>query len=244
MQANFIVSPCCVGKLSSRKRNPYVYHATSSNEATISYPQSSKFCQLISNQDKFDSLAKAADYSDFKDMRSSRNATRRAAKALLEFDRIFFMKEQFGYDEVVLTRMSPWEASPKNDILLGWFHRNKKLISGPYDCNILLLEPCVDSNVDIQLAINQLISLPKTNGSKTQEAIVGDGMEWSKEEVDEYTFILEEFKDSSLTVKMFPVGMGKRKRKLIHFLAETKFYFKHWGEGKKAGEKTVVIKKR
>ena len=76
------------------------------------------------SQQQFDILAKAADYSDLGDMRTCRNATRRTAKSLLEMDRLLYMKETFGYDHVVLTRMDPWEATPKNDILMGWMDEN------------------------------------------------------------------------------------------------------------------------
>lgn len=38
----------------------------------------------------------------------------------------------------------------------------------------------------------------------------------------------------------FPTGMGARKRKLIHFVAEN-LGISHWGEGRKDAEKTVVV---
>ncbi|KAL7564183.1 hypothetical protein ACA910_021613 [Epithemia clementina (nom. ined.)] len=86
-------------------------------------------------------LAKAADYGDEEEdsgdtvngiggggaaIRNSNssffgrnNATRRMAKALLETDRLLFLQERYGY-ETALTRMEPWDATPKNDILLAW----------------------------------------------------------------------------------------------------------------------------
>jgi hypothetical protein len=249
-KARFIVSPCCVGKLSSQKRNPYVYHATSANEATVTYPQSSTFCKLIPTQDKFDSLAKAADYSDVQDMRTSRNATRRTAKALLESDRLLFMKERYQYDEVVLTRMKPWEASPKNDILLGWFYRNEKSITGPYDNydgGFESVKPCVDCNMDIEMAINQLVqpkpAINEEKNSVSNKILSGDDVDWNREEIQEYANILHEFIQSDLSLKRFPTRMGSRKRKLVHFLAE-KMKLLHWCEGKKVAEKIVVIAKK
>lgn len=246
--AHFVVSPCCVGKLSSQKNNPYIYHATAKNEATVSYPQSSSFCQIIPNRDKFDSLAKAADYSDIDEMRSNRNATRRTAKALLESDRLFFMKERYGYDEVVLTRMSPWEASPKNDILLGWFNKNRKCLRGPYNDgggteNVV---PCVDCNADIGLAVSKLIlpeSSERTEGLPTLKDSSSDAVDWSKDEFDEVTYILQQFKQSDSSLKRFPTRMGTRKRKLVHFIAE-KMNLLHWSEGKKVSNKIVVIAKQ
>ena len=100
-KANFVVSPCCVGKLKKKKRNPYIYHATAANEATISYPQSSMFCTIIPKGEKFDALAKAADYGEMENLRTPRNASRRTAKSLLEMDRLLYMKETYGYDDVV-----------------------------------------------------------------------------------------------------------------------------------------------
>ena len=38
----------------------------------------------------------------------------------------------------------------------------------------------------------------------------------------------------------FPTGMGSRKRKLIHYVAE-QMNLKHWGIGNKNAEKTVVV---
>ena len=247
-KANFVVSPCCVGKLSSQKQNPYVYHATSSNDETVSYPQSSTFCKLISNRDKFDSLAKAADYSSMDDMRTKKNATRRTAKALLESDRLLFMKEKYGYDDVVLTRMSPWEASPKNDILIGWFDGNEKSFIGPYTNNAVGFEsvlPCEDCNADVLLAVSQLT----TTGSTSQKVpasttnVSSEEVNWSKEEIDEFTTILQLFMETDLSSKRFPTSLGPRKRKLVHFLAE-KMNLIHWSEGKKNADKIVVVAKR
>ena len=167
-EANFIVSPCCVGKLSSQTHNPYIYHATATNEPTISYPQSSGFCKCISrssnsSKDMFDILAKAACYSEMQDMRTCRNATRRTAKSLLEMDRLLFMKETYHYDHVVLTRMDPWEASPKNDILMGWIgkKRDKVILSDPYydsHGGVENVQPCCECNADAKSTINALVS--------------------------------------------------------------------------------------
>ena len=86
-----------------------------SNEATISYPQSSLFCKLISNQDDWDKLAKAADYSNELEIQTDQNAPRRTAKALLETDRRLFLEERYQYKTAML-KMEPLEATPKNDI--------------------------------------------------------------------------------------------------------------------------------
>ena len=64
------------------------------------------------------------------------------------------MKGKVGIDEAVLTRMLPYEASLKNDILLGWFENTAKSISGPYDdrdwdfANMKRFDDC---NLDIKM---------------------------------------------------------------------------------------------
>lgn len=129
-----VVAPCCVGKLSTRVVNPDIYHATGedvyplficfspevltfkgSNQATISYPQSSLFCRLISDQDDWDKLAKAADYSNELEFKTVQNAPRRTAKALLETDRMLFLEERYQY-KTALLKMYPLESTPKHDI--------------------------------------------------------------------------------------------------------------------------------
>lgn len=274
-KANFIVSPCCVGKLSRQTHNPYIYHATATNEPTISYPQSSLFCKSVSHscqsqsnsgisEDKFDILAKAADYSEMQDMRTSRNASRRTAKSLLEMDRLLFMKETYHYDQVVLTRMDPWEASPKNDILMGWMggKRDQILLSDPYynsHGGMKNVQPCSESNADIRITIDELVSpncenlphyLRETNAEVSNRSTIitsnkgatGDMVDWTESEEESLMQILQGFVQSneSGAEKRFPTGMGSRKRKLVHYLAE-KMNLRHWGEGKKGTEKIVVV---
>ena len=65
----------------------------------------------------------------------------------------------------------------------------------------------------------------------------------SKEEIDEFTTILQLFMETDLSSKRFPTSLGPRKRKLVHFLAE-KMNLIHWSEGKKNADKIVVVAKR
>ena len=304
--ANFIVSPCCVGKLSQKKKNPYIYQATSGNDPTITYPQSSTFCQIISNTNggsstspcsgdgnenknkygnnfgkrmhstPFDEIAKAGDYSEMKDMRTGRNATRRTAKALLEMDRLLYMKETYGYDEICLTRMDPWEATPKNDILLGWRKGDSPYRSMYGDGGVGDVPACPDCNADIELAVNQLIvpagsssacvsggvevpSSQSGHDSNNTKGSDGNGtlpvptsasisssvgiIDWSEEERDEIQSTLDIFVKSPDTIYKFKAGMGKRKRKLIHFLVNEIPNMTSWSEGKKSAEKITVVGK-
>lgn len=123
--SSIVVAPCCVGKLSLAAFNPDVYRATGQNSATVTYPQSALFCQVIksdASQQKqegdWNALAKAADYSNENEFRSSRNASRRTAKALLETDRRLFLES--NQYRTALMKMKPLEVTPKNDILVAW----------------------------------------------------------------------------------------------------------------------------
>jgi len=237
--ANFIVSPCCVGKLSQTKRNPYIYHATAGNEPTISYPQSATFCEIIPSSSDFDVLAKSADYSDIQDMRTSRNAIRRTAKALLETDRLLYMKETFGYSDIALTRMDPWEASPKNDILVGW-RKKANGVGSPYRkiSDHAYPPPCSTCNRDIDSAIDQLLApVPEV---ENVSCVFGD---WTEDENGKIEAELRAFIASANDTFKFPTGMGPRRRKLVHAIAE-RLDLAHWSEGKKSADKIAVVEKK
>ena len=132
-KANFVTCPCCIGKLSRKVKNPYIYQATNENTPTVNYPQSSHFQNILKSID-WDILAKAADYgeghssskmnlqeNDQSLMRANIKQCnhRKVAKTLVEVDRLLYMKDKFGY-QVALTKMEPGVKTPKNDILLGW----------------------------------------------------------------------------------------------------------------------------
>ena len=136
--ACFVVCSCCSGKLSRDASNPYTYHSTGRNENAIRYPQSKVFSSLGHDVDRrsdnddthhkmtpdmFDDISKAADYSELGDLCTPRNACRRAAKSLVEWDRLLYVKECTIYScrgNVILSRMQPLEATSKNDIIIGW----------------------------------------------------------------------------------------------------------------------------
>jgi hypothetical protein len=137
-----IVAPCCVGKLSAKSHNPYIYLATGSNGPTIQYPRSNQFRNVIQHVDDWNALAEAADYGDTPTINTEQqndqistvdvpddnhttkqNGThlslRKVAKSLLETDRCYYLQETFGYT-TLLTQMEPNDASPKNDIIVAW----------------------------------------------------------------------------------------------------------------------------
>jgi len=285
------VAPCCVGKLSTETFNPDVYHATGRNNATVRYPQSALFCRVLES-DKSDSnsnsksndkknsntkeedwnaLAKAADYSNEHEFRTSRNASRRTAKALLETDRRLFLETNRYL--TALTKMKPLEVTPKNDILVAW--RPELYREVETDPKTLFCTPDAECLADIEVAKSHLLlsSIPTTvdtadsatdsnadsntttntnNKTSTNTILQSQGVrnDWTEQEEDEIKKSITDFlertntdTDSKKEVLVFPSRMGGRKRKLIHYIAE-KLNLAHWGQGKKDSEKTVAVARR
>jgi hypothetical protein len=272
-KASWVVCSCCCGKLRREALNPYIFQSTGGNEKEISYPQSkilSSFMNVtVDNDDgddnarRFDEIARAADYSELGDVRKPRNACRRAAKSLVEWDRLLYCKEHGDTDgcvSVVLTRMVPWEASTKNDILIGWYdpscnpYRRRGAACEDTACDNMSNEDLISdmppddpaSQVDFQIALRHLFggSAAHENGKDTvpdTNIIACDQNDWSAEEVKEIKTQLETFvNDCAEGTLRFHRGMGPRKRKLIHYVAEI-MGLRHWGEGKKDAEKIVVV---
>lgn len=279
-----VVAPCCVGKLSKRALNPDVYHATGSNVATVSYPQSEIFCRLIGTRNEktdttqqaeedWNALAKAADYSNEGEVRTSRNATRRTAKALLEKDRQLFLETMYGY-RTALTRMEPLEATPKNDILIAWkttpSMTDKMEDNNSCDDDLHLFQlfgrPDDASQSDIHVAKSHLLLCTNTkniddstnlgNGAAalrkdlTQNVTPRSSNDWTQEEemavqkaIDKFLETTKDMDDALNQVLIFPTRMGGRKRKLIHFVAGQKG-LAHWSVGYKDRDKTVAVARR
>ena len=272
-RATCVFCPCCVGKLNDTRRNPYVWQATGDNAPTVRYPQSRAFRRIVTSRGDWNALAKAADYSDVGQFRTARNATRRAAKALVEADRIQFLREEFQYSHVVMTRMVPWEASPKNDIILAWneaVNQSNDLVVG----STVSLAPDEACMADIQLTREHLFG-PLLSSSQQEVKVEAQAQQqrsasvyWDHEEELEIRKTLREFFFSSdlpttttepchvghdrqtqehqraataaPKVYVFPTGMGGRKRKIVHYVAE-QLKLAHWGQGRKEWEKTVAV---
>lgn len=247
--ASIVVAPCCVGKLSVKAFNPDIFHATGQNCPTIKYPQSKVFCRLITStststsvnsndkknnikkqEEDWNALAKAADYSNVNEFRSSRNASRRTAKALLETDRRLFLEENMY--TTALMKMFPLHCSPKNDILVAWRSRE-------VDANRFFSTTDTESNADIVISKSHLL-LSSSN------KVFTDHNDWTNDEEAEIKKIIDTFlekDDPTKQVMIFPTRMGSRQRKLIHYVAN-KLNIAHWSVGKKDSEKTVAIAKR
>jgi Methyltransferase domain len=245
---SLVMAPCCVGKLSRQALNPDIYHATGQNTPTVVYPQSSTVCPLIPDPADWDALAKAADYSNEQESRTARNATRRTAKAVLETDRRLFL-ESYAY-RTALVRMDPWEATPKNDIVVAWDPTK----FSPDDS--LFRATDHDAEADMQVVRAQLLEAPghsTTTGSTAADGThcaVVENSDWTKDEEEEIHTQISDFlhhtermPDKMDQVLLFPTRMGGRKRKLIHFVANT-FDLAHWSVGDKDSEKTVAVARR
>ncbi|KAL3908881.1 MAG: hypothetical protein SGARI_002864, partial [Bacillariaceae sp.] len=270
-----VMAPCCVGKLSQKAFNPDVFNATGQHGRAVSYPQSSLFCQLVGSDgqenetkatpatiskdsrrqtDDWDSLAKAADYSNDQECGTSRNATRRAAKALLEYDRQLFIEEQRISSDccdfrTALMRMEPLDCSPKNDILVAW----RVDVYGE-SVRQLFSIPDAQCQEDIRVAKAHLLESQGLDGEiSVNRDNNTDSMgrcDWTPEEEEEikrtiFDF-LERTKDTDGFMDemlLFPTRMGGRKRKLIHFVAG-QMELAHWSHGSKDSEKTVAVARR
>lgn len=238
---SIVIAPCCVGKLSRKVQNPDIFIATGQNASEVSYPQSSTFCQVISNPNDWDALAKAADYSNEQEVRTNRNATRRIAKALLETDRRLFLENKFKY-RTAMMRMDPWEVTPKNDIIVAWKEDKIRVSEGVF------VNPDNECEADLQVAEAQLLIGPTSNSSLLSSSMISS--DWSSDEEAAIRKEIENFLEGTNDennkmdqVFVSPTRMGSRKRKLIHFVAG-KFDLAHWSVGEKDGEKTVAVARR
>jgi hypothetical protein len=298
-----------VGKLAVGNKNPYIYQATGRNGPTVTYPQSTAFCQIMgssssttrqaaaattttgggvetetgrstistdtattttttnstthddNNNNNHDDdndwnmLARAADYSCMPESRTSRNAARRTAKALIETDRRLQLQQVAGY-QTALVCMDPWECTPKNDILLAWQRENDNSLS-PSKTRTINIHPSLltlDTACEADIRQTKQHLLVATASSLSlEEAQHGgerDAVDWTWEEEGEIRRQLEEFlhnatnnDDHNSAVFVFPTRLGGRKRKLIHYVA-AKMKLAHWTHGKKSAEKTVAVARR
>lgn len=231
--AAFVAAPCCTGKLGRAAFDPYVYHSSGGNAPTVDFPQSAYYRGVLGvSPADFDALARAADHAG--DEHAS--GVKRAAKIFLEADRLASCVERYGYDrtQVALTRMEPLDASPKNDILLGWGASVGTLIRAPYEGGA---DACSD-DLDIAEAKRRLLF---------QDAAIG-GIDWSADEEriirDHLQEILYSTDQRTVSaenrVVCLPIGMDSRRRRLVHFVAE-KMGLVHWSHGTRGGEKTVCL---
>ena len=181
-------------------------------------------------------MAKAADYSDIEQVRSSRNAVPRTAKALLETDRRRVLEETHGW-RTRLARMELWEATPKNDILIArdptYYHDSAEGPLGPEQ---------VDAACSKDLAWTKehlfCVHVPITSSTPTLNTNNDDGgpqptvsvpqTDWSRTEGQEIRSILKGvIQQNSRKPYIFGEALSPRKRKILHAIAE-ELGLKHW----------------
>jgi Methyltransferase TRM13 len=305
--ASLVFCPCCVGKLNAQRKNPYVWQATGTNMPTISYPQSKLFQQYISSTDDWNALAQAADYSSHTcssscnsndnntnndddtttiphESRTHSNAIRRTAKALVETDRLLFLQQQTTATkntrtyETALTRMIPWEATPKNDIIMAWPTSTARKRGSEWNTTTTIARQSwmdateLECESDIQQTRNLLVGndhSPSGSRAATENRhayatanvngangiVVQDSIYWTAQEEIEIRNRLQAYffnhhdddhddlhhhDQHERKILVFPTGMGRRKRKLVHHVAEI-LNLAHWCEGHKAADKTVAV---
>lgn len=220
-KASFVVCSCCCGKLQSEAKNPYVFQSTGGNDKEISYPQSKKMLASLERGSEqegigskghhnkpankkqqeiaFDEIAKASDYSEIGDIRKPKNACRRAAKALVEWDRLLYANECLGCadshkasenvtENVILSRMVPWECSVKNDILIGWFEDSCNPYRQHQKTSISIPDDTSCDN-DFKVALNHLFG----NDTGSSGSTTSTQNDWTTQEEKEVLLEIEQF---------------------------------------------------
>jgi len=131
------------------------------------------------------------------------------------------------YYQVGLTRMDPWECSPKNDILLGWVSTSSSATSSSLDSstNNGLSSPygsiskqddypkCQDCFQDMEATIHHLFSTTTTttkeedddalleDDTQQQQQQQHDQVDWTKEEEKEIHTLLSQFVQQVETIQ-------------------------------------------
>lgn len=136
---------------------------------------------------------------------------RRVAKMLVEEDRALWLREG-GY-QTRLVKMRPLDCTPKNDVLVAW-----KGGGAEWDVDVQMgqfLKAVTDGSVIRGLGVDKVLQV---------EAV-----------------LMREVCDSGAGEFWFPPGLGKRRRKIVHAVAESMGLFhESVGNGK---ERRVCVKR-
>lgn len=100
--ATFVVAPCCVGKV---------------QRSTLHYPRSKRMGKLLS-RNSYDILASAGDFGHTSIECTHLHQRRQQCKLWIEADRSWRAMEA-NYNALMF-KMHPIDATPKNDIIVGW----------------------------------------------------------------------------------------------------------------------------
>ena len=221
----------------------------------VLYPRSLVMQQILSVTN-FDALATAGDYSEPLTIGTRRGAQRcerslwcsscsdmlcrrRMAKSLLEHDRCLWALENDYTPR--LCRMYPLEASPKNDIIVGWPRESTPTaahmaaLSCDLPCESICL-PCEPPEA--------ASSHPLTETEQRVQRIRAElQLEYRDDEIDALWEQLLVFKtDGPESITFAPGQHGKVQRRLIHAVAEGLELF-HYSVGAKKSERYLVVTK-
>lgn len=208
-KAAVVVAPCCVGGVVATKGSvtgsasgAVVVDPASSDGNAINWdvPRSKLFRELL-NDGEYPRLARAADFGE---QLTEGDDWRRVAKALVEQDRASWMSEM-GY-QVRVVKMRPLDCTPKNDMLITWPKATEDITDR--------LDSRNELKWDLDTQANKFLEDVR-DGS----VIKGLGIS----EVVEVENILrtEISTEDSNGVYNFPAGLGKRRRKVVHAVAES-----------------------
>jgi len=223
--AAFVVCPCCVGKLAAGKSCTR-----------------SKLFRTRFDEESYEALVRAADWNAHRnDLMNSSSSNRgilcKIAKSFLEADRMEWVRESYNYD-VHLTKMRPLESSPKNDILIGVPNNNINFSSSSLSCCWCRDDKAMMFPKYLNRLVHSLCSNKVSNSAIWDMAFV-EYEDLNVNEIAEKLQVLS--KQERNTRIVFPVGQGKRTRRMIHLLSDL-IHLRHWSEGKNKSRHIIVEK--
>ncbi|PXF45260.1 Glutathione S-transferase C-terminal domain-containing protein [Gracilariopsis chorda] len=199
-RAALIVVPCCVGAIVT-SRGSVTGAAISHKDSVLDIfgkakidwhvPRSALFRSLFREGD-YDCLAKAADFGEH-----GVDDWRKISKALLEWDRLQWLRE--GQYHARLAKMRPLSCTPKNDVLLAWPRTYSSSFQPEWPLDGLangFVRDVVEGSV-----LNGLGLAEVTEVERMLQNLVCDA--------------------NSPGVYRSSAGAGKRRRKVVHAVAES-----------------------
>lgn len=221
-QAAAVVASCCVGGIVSTKGSvtgkasgAAVTDPSAKDGAVIDWTvsRSAVFRSVLRDGD-FSRIARAADFGE---KLSDKDEWRRVAKSMLEQDRVLWMREM-NYN-VRMVKMKPLDCTPKNDILIAWPGKGKSI-------------PLISWDLD-----------PESNSllEDVRDASILKGFGAREVAEIEQILVAKVCDESSAGQYTFAKGLGKRKRKVVHAVAESMGLW-HESSGKGA-ERCISIRR-
>lgn len=207
--AAVIVAPCCVGGVVATKGSvtgsasgAVVADPAAPEGGVIDWdmPRSQLFRDLL-NEGDYPCLARAADFGE---QLKDGDDWRRVAKSVVEQDRALWMQE-VRY-EVRVVKMRPLDCTPKNDLLMAWPKAN-----GEEDKSYLLEN---ELKWDLDVQTNNFLK-------DVRDGSIIKGLGAAEVAKVENKLRTEVCAEGSSGLCIFPAGLGKRKRKVIHAVAES-----------------------